>query len=203
MVVRDKTRTEPPHQGERYTQIAVMEDGIVVEHFVTSASSASLVGNIYLGIVQNVGYPNPNRSHFRSTEIWETASDSAETLPTGYQVKFIGQAEEFGKTMQYMVFAFSLAMILLAQVYGHAGQRDKVAPLLAQAAAAGGYACPYESAAAWLSIGERERAFTLLDEAVAKRSNCLVFLRVDPRMQPLRAPATSPLPRRRPCSLLA
>lgn len=54
MVVRDKTRTEAPHQGERYTQIAVLEDGIVVEHFVTSASSASLVGNIYLGIVQNV-----------------------------------------------------------------------------------------------------------------------------------------------------
>lgn len=29
-----------------------------------------------LSIVQNVGYPNPNRSHFRSTEIWETATDS-------------------------------------------------------------------------------------------------------------------------------
>jgi ribonuclease E len=54
MVVRDKVRTEPPNQGERYTQIAVLEDGIVVEHFVTSAASASLVGNVYLGIVQNV-----------------------------------------------------------------------------------------------------------------------------------------------------
>ena len=54
MVVRDKIRTEPPNQGSRYTQIAVLEDGIVVEHFVTSAGSASLVGNIYLGIVQNV-----------------------------------------------------------------------------------------------------------------------------------------------------
>jgi ribonuclease E len=54
MVVRDKVRTEPPHPGARYTQIAVLEDGIVVEHFVTSAGSASLVGNIYLGIVQNV-----------------------------------------------------------------------------------------------------------------------------------------------------
>ena len=54
MVVRDKVRTEPPHQGSRYTQIAVLEDGILVEHFVTSAASASLVGNIYLGIVQNV-----------------------------------------------------------------------------------------------------------------------------------------------------
>jgi ribonuclease E len=54
MVVRDRVRTEPPHPGARYTQIAVLEDGILVEHFVTSAASASLVGNIYLGIVQNV-----------------------------------------------------------------------------------------------------------------------------------------------------
>jgi uncharacterized protein (DUF1501 family) len=34
-----------------------------------------------LGIVQNVGYPNQNRSHFRSTDIWNTGS-SAETLET-------------------------------------------------------------------------------------------------------------------------
>jgi ribonuclease E len=54
MVVQDKVRREPPHEGARYTQIAVLEDGVVVEHFVTSAASASLVGNIYLGIVQNV-----------------------------------------------------------------------------------------------------------------------------------------------------
>jgi len=54
MIIRDKVRTEPPHEGARYTQIAVLEDGVVVEHFVTSAASASLVGNIYLGIVQNV-----------------------------------------------------------------------------------------------------------------------------------------------------
>ncbi len=30
----------------------------------------------HLAIIQGVGYPNPNRSHFRSTEIWQTASDS-------------------------------------------------------------------------------------------------------------------------------
>ncbi len=29
-----------------------------------------------LSIIQGVGYPNPNRSHFRSTEIWQTASES-------------------------------------------------------------------------------------------------------------------------------
>ena len=29
-----------------------------------------------LAVIQGVGYPNPNRSHFRSTEIWQTATDS-------------------------------------------------------------------------------------------------------------------------------
>src|SRR6266853_1406220 len=33
MLLRDKIRTEPPHPGIRYTQIAVLEDGIVVYHF--------------------------------------------------------------------------------------------------------------------------------------------------------------------------
>jgi ribonuclease E len=35
-------------------QIGVLEDGILCEHFVTSAGSGSLVGNVYLGRVQNV-----------------------------------------------------------------------------------------------------------------------------------------------------
>jgi HAE1 family hydrophobic/amphiphilic exporter-1 len=39
-----------------------------------------------------------------------------EVLPTGYQVRFIGQAEEFGKTMKYMVFTFALAIMLLYMV---------------------------------------------------------------------------------------
>jgi len=30
----------------------------------------------HLAVVQGVGYPNPNRSHFRSMEIWQTASDA-------------------------------------------------------------------------------------------------------------------------------
>ncbi|MFC0547648.1 translation initiation factor IF-2 N-terminal domain-containing protein [Kutzneria chonburiensis] len=45
MVVRER--------GDR-TQIAVLEDGVLVEHFVTSAGTGSLVGNVYLGRVQNV-----------------------------------------------------------------------------------------------------------------------------------------------------
>ncbi|MDX1685164.1 MAG: DUF1501 domain-containing protein [Saprospiraceae bacterium] len=37
-----------------------------------------------LNIVQSVGYPNQNRSHFRSTDIWNTASAADEYLTTGW-----------------------------------------------------------------------------------------------------------------------
>ena len=40
-------------RGE-HTQIGVLEDGVLVEHFVTSQGSGSIVGNVYLGRVQNV-----------------------------------------------------------------------------------------------------------------------------------------------------
>ena len=37
---------------------------------------ADLYNDGQLALIQGVGYPNPDRSHFRSTEIWHTASDS-------------------------------------------------------------------------------------------------------------------------------
>lgn len=37
-----------------------------------------------LGIVQGIGYPQPNLSHFRSIEIWETAARSSEYLDEGW-----------------------------------------------------------------------------------------------------------------------
>jgi uncharacterized protein (DUF1501 family) len=37
-----------------------------------------------LAIVQGVGYPSPNRSHFRSIEIWDTASSASQTLNEGW-----------------------------------------------------------------------------------------------------------------------
>ncbi|MCZ4588469.1 translation initiation factor IF-2 N-terminal domain-containing protein [Rhodococcus opacus] len=51
MVVRDRIATGQPHAT---TQVAVLEDGVLVEHFVTTSASASMVGNVYLGRVQNV-----------------------------------------------------------------------------------------------------------------------------------------------------
>lgn len=44
----------------------------------------SLYDEGHLAIVQGVGYPNPNRSHFRSTEIWQTASNADRTSSEGW-----------------------------------------------------------------------------------------------------------------------
>lgn len=38
--------------------------------------------------IQGVGYPNPNRSHFRSMEIWHTASGADEEVRTGWIGRF-------------------------------------------------------------------------------------------------------------------
>jgi uncharacterized protein (DUF1501 family) len=41
-----------------------------------------------VSIIQAVGYPNPNRSHFRSTEIWQTASSADKAESTGWLGRF-------------------------------------------------------------------------------------------------------------------
>ncbi len=41
-----------------------------------------------LGIVQSVGYPNQNRSHFRSVDIWRTGADATQILTTGWAGRY-------------------------------------------------------------------------------------------------------------------
>src|SRR4249919_3681955 len=51
------------------------------------------MGELYddgsLGILNNVGYPNPDRSHFRSMDIWQTASNSNEVLNSGWLGRYL------------------------------------------------------------------------------------------------------------------
>ena len=42
-----------------------------------------------LGILNSVGYPNPDRSHFRSMDIWHTASQSNEYWNTGWIGRYL------------------------------------------------------------------------------------------------------------------
>ncbi|HVZ97080.1 MAG TPA: DUF1501 domain-containing protein [Chitinophagaceae bacterium] len=54
-----------------------------------------------LGIMNGVGYPNPDRSHFRSMDIWQTASDSNRFVYTGWLGRYLdAQCDGCGKPTQ-------------------------------------------------------------------------------------------------------
>ena len=49
----------------------------------------------YVSIINNVGYPNPVRSHFRSMDIWQTASDANTYSQSGWIGRYL---DTYGKT---------------------------------------------------------------------------------------------------------
>jgi uncharacterized protein (DUF1501 family) len=54
-----------------------------------------------LGIMNNVGYPNPDRSHFRSMDIWQSGSDSDKYIYTGWLGRYLdAQCSGCGKPTQ-------------------------------------------------------------------------------------------------------
>ena len=89
----DGLNTVVPYEDDRYYHLrptlAVARDKVLKLDATTGLNPACaglhrLAQDGKLAILQNVGYPNPNRSHFRSTDIWETASDSNEYMFTGF-----------------------------------------------------------------------------------------------------------------------
>ncbi len=48
-----------------------------------------------MAILQGIGYPAPNLSHFRSIEIWDTASDSQQFLQTGWLTRAVDKQAAF------------------------------------------------------------------------------------------------------------
>jgi uncharacterized protein (DUF1501 family) len=52
----------------------------------------SLYDRGWLSLVHGVGYPNPNRSHFRSTEIWQTATDADRVASQGWLGRYFDHA---------------------------------------------------------------------------------------------------------------
>lgn len=51
-----------------------------------------LYDNGELAVLNNVGYPEPNKSHFRSMDIWQSASDSNEFLNSGWLGRYLDEA---------------------------------------------------------------------------------------------------------------
>ncbi len=76
--------------------ILVPETSILaVEDTVGFHPAMAGIRNLYtegkVSVVQGVGYPMQNRSHFRSTDIWNTASASDTVIPTGWLGRHLDQ----------------------------------------------------------------------------------------------------------------
>jgi uncharacterized protein (DUF1501 family) len=76
-----------PHIGIKKQEVINAANGLGFHPALKDLAKISQEGN--LSIIQNVGYPNPNRSHFRSQEIWQTASDSKDYLDYGWLGRFL------------------------------------------------------------------------------------------------------------------
>ena len=78
-----------PRLAKKATEIAKLNDYCGLNASMPYLASLFKEGN--LGIVQGVGYPNPNRSHFVSTSIWETA-DTSNRSGTGWLGRYFDNA---------------------------------------------------------------------------------------------------------------
>ena len=75
-------------------KIGITKDKAVILNTETGLNPAlesfkGLYDDGNLGIINSVGYPNPDRSHFRSMDIWQSASDSKDYVSTGWVGRYL------------------------------------------------------------------------------------------------------------------
>ena len=98
----DGLNTVVPHRDDRYRalrprlalpsdEVMTLEGDIGLHPSLRPLEKSWESGD--LAVVQGLGYPEPNRSHFRSIEIWETGSDANEFLGDGWLARTLQGAE--------------------------------------------------------------------------------------------------------------
>ncbi|MFD3294181.1 DUF1501 domain-containing protein [Aquirufa sp. KTFRIE-69F] len=66
-----------------------LKNGMYLHPSMTGIKSLYDQGNV--AIVQSVGYANPNRSHFRATDIWNTGSDANVVWEEGWAARYLAE----------------------------------------------------------------------------------------------------------------
>lgn len=78
-----------------------------------------------LGILNSVGYPNPDRSHFRSMDIWHSASKSDEYVNTGWIGRYLdAQCAGCDKPTQALEIDDTLSLALKGEHVKGLAMRD-------------------------------------------------------------------------------
>lgn len=94
----DGLNTFIPYENPLYydlrTKIAIGKDAVIGKNkgmafHPALKDFAQMQQNGDLTVLQNVGYPEPIRSHFRSQEIWQTATDSNKYLNEGWLGRYL------------------------------------------------------------------------------------------------------------------
>jgi uncharacterized protein (DUF1501 family) len=94
----DGLNTIVPYQNDIYyksrpdiaiekSKVLTLSDDLGLNPVMAGLKNVYEEGN--LCIVNSVGYPNPDRSHFRSMDIWQTGSSSEEYLSTGWLGRYL------------------------------------------------------------------------------------------------------------------
>ena len=89
----DSLNTFVPHMTEAYytkrptlslglNEVITLSENVAMNNALEPLKAAWDGGD--MAVVQGLGYENPNRSHFRSKDIWNTASDRDDVLHTGW-----------------------------------------------------------------------------------------------------------------------
>lgn len=86
----DEYHRARPKLGLKADQVLKLDDRFGLHPSLAGLKHLHDLGQ--LGIVQAVGYPNPNRSHFRSTDIWMTATDSDRYSTQGWLGRYFDHA---------------------------------------------------------------------------------------------------------------
>jgi len=78
-----------------------------------------------LGIMNGVGYPNPDRSHFRSMDIWQSASSSSEYINNGWLGRYLdAQCSGCDKPVQALEIDDVLSLSLKGEKMNGIAMRD-------------------------------------------------------------------------------
>ena len=78
-----------------------------------------------LGILNSVGYPNPDRSHFRSMDIWQSASNSNEYVNNGWLGRYLdAQCSGCDKPVQALEIDDVLSLSLKGEKMNGIAMRD-------------------------------------------------------------------------------
>lgn len=111
-----------PHTDPLYLQyrptlgVKASDNPLILANHDTLALHPVMNGmaNLYSGgklaILQNVGYANPNLSHFRGTDIWDTSTDSNRFVSTGWIGRLLGELHPDFPPATFENYPYPLAM---------------------------------------------------------------------------------------------